>query len=99
MCGSPGYVAPEILRKKGCDSKSDIFSLGVIFYNLLTGRALFPGDDMEEVLHRNAKLDLSLAKKHIRELPNHARELLLSMISGDPYLRPTAKEALLHPFF
>lgn len=43
MCGSPGYVAPELLQKYEADYKSDIFGLGVIFYNMLTGRALFPG--------------------------------------------------------
>lgn len=58
MCGSPGYVAPEILRGDVADTQSDIFSLGVIFYNLVTGRALFPGKDKEEVLRKNADVDL-----------------------------------------
>ena len=47
LCGSPGYVAPEILNGKGCDQKSDIFSMGAIFYNLMTGRALFPGKSVD----------------------------------------------------
>ena len=72
MCGSPGYVAPEILKGKGCDSKSDIFSMGAIFYNLMTGRALFPGKSVDEVLERNARVDTSIAKKHIANLPKHA---------------------------
>ena len=80
MCGSPGYVAPEILRGKGCDPKSDIFSLGAIFYNLMTGRALFPGKSVDEVLERNANADISCAKKHIDLLPSNARSLLIILL-------------------
>lgn len=40
-CGSPGYVAPEIFRKSGYSYKADVFSLGSVFFNLLTGRYLF----------------------------------------------------------
>jgi serine/threonine protein kinase len=48
-CGTPGYVAPEILRYRDGDAfyseKCDIFSVGVIFFILLTGHKLFRGDD------------------------------------------------------
>ena len=35
-CGTPGYVAPEILNSSSASFKSDIFSLGCMFYNLIT---------------------------------------------------------------
>lgn len=42
-CGTPCYVAPEILRDQGYTQKCDIFSLGSLFFNLVTGRYLFNG--------------------------------------------------------
>lgn len=45
LCGTPAYIAPEILRGLGYREKVDIFSLGGIFFNLLTGYYLFNIDD------------------------------------------------------
>lgn len=42
-CGTPCYAAPEILRGEGYTMKCDIFSLGSLCFNLITGRYLFPG--------------------------------------------------------
>ncbi len=43
-CGTPGYVAPEIFTKSGYSYKADIFSLGCVFFNLLTGCFVFVAD-------------------------------------------------------
>ena len=56
-CGSPGYVAPELLQEKGYDCQADIFSVGVIFYIILTGRPLFKGNTPEEILQKNMKCE------------------------------------------
>jgi serine/threonine protein kinase len=52
-CGTPGYVAPEILRGSGYSHKCDIFSLGVVFFNLITGSYLFSGNNNQEILYYN----------------------------------------------
>ena len=52
-CGTPCYVAPEILRGEGYNTKCDIFSVGSILFNLVTGRFLFKGANKNEVLHAN----------------------------------------------
>lgn len=43
QCGTPGYIAPEVFEKKPFSIKSDIFSVGVLFYNLISGEHLFEG--------------------------------------------------------
>jgi Tol biopolymer transport system component len=50
ILGTPAYMAPEQARGKAADRRSDIWSFGVILYELLTGRRLFPGETAVEVL-------------------------------------------------
>lgn len=40
-CGTPSYIAPEVLRNEGYDLKSDLFSAGSLFYNLVSRKHLF----------------------------------------------------------
>jgi eukaryotic-like serine/threonine-protein kinase len=45
-CGTPGYVDPDVLNGTKFSEKSDIFSLGSLFFNLISGRLLFSGQNM-----------------------------------------------------
>jgi serine/threonine protein kinase len=66
---------------------------------LLTGKALFPGNDLSSILSLNRQCDLSLAKKHLEKLSIDALSLLYSLIEKDPKCRATAREALSSKFF
>jgi serine/threonine protein kinase len=49
-CGTPGYVAPEIFENEKFTDKSDIFSLGSLLFNIVTGKSLFKGRNTLEIL-------------------------------------------------
>jgi serine/threonine protein kinase len=57
VCGTPGFIAPEILNETPCSPKSDIFSLGCILYSLVSGLKLFHEGNSEEIMEYNKILD------------------------------------------
>lgn len=101
------YRAPECLRTAGLYSyKMDIWSLGCVMYELLTGRPLFPGDNEAEQLRCVHKLIRSDVAGNIRTfrllLPRYSHDcasLLVTLLTYDPQQRPNAEEALGHAFF
>ena len=98
-CGSPGYVAPEIFRGQGYSYRADMFSLGAVFFNLISGRYLFSGKDLQELLKRNIECETSTIKQFLMSNSPQCRDLMMWMIEADPMDRPTPKQALKHPWF
>ena len=70
ILGTAAYMAPEQAKGKTADKRSDIWSFGVILYELLTGRRLFPGETTVEILAGvlNSEPDLSAAPARVHEL-------------------------------
>ena len=50
VLGSPAYMSPEIMRGEKADARSDVFSLGAVFYELLAGRRAFPGKGITQIM-------------------------------------------------
>ncbi|CAD8076130.1 unnamed protein product [Paramecium sonneborni] len=97
-CGTPGYVAPEILQDKIYDYKIDIYSAGVILFMMLSGgKSPFNKTDPEEKLFQNYKsqIDYSLVSNTSEATYN----LLQSMLEPDSTKRISAKAALNHQVF
>ena len=94
-------MAPEILKIKDVDNvrlgiKSDMFSLGAIYYHLIYGQPLFPGKDQNEVLNLNRQCRIKIAP---RETTAYGElELLCSMLEHNPVCRISPEEALKSTF-
>ncbi|CAD8060693.1 unnamed protein product [Paramecium primaurelia] len=96
-CGTPGYIAPEILNMNHYNELCDIYSLGCVFHALLTGRKLYQTPKSTKasellIMNRNSTISLS----QISNL--NALELLQSMISVAKE-RPSAAVCLQHLYF
>jgi serine/threonine-protein kinase len=61
--GSPYYVSPEHLRGEPLDARADVYGVGVVLYELLTGRRPFDGETLEQIRH--AVLEAPLAPAHV----------------------------------
>src|SRR6266545_2024807 len=95
--GTPAFASPEQfagVRQLPIDTRSDIYSLGVTLWYLLTGRTPFVGRTMEEIRARQTD-ELPLEQLRNLHLPAQAIALLKSMLAPDPKDRPqTARELL-----
>ena len=86
--GTPEYMAPEQASGKGSDARSDIYSLGAILYEMLTGRAPIHGDNMMDILIRKATVDPEDVAVLRPDVPAAVAQLVMRTLSRNPDGRP-----------
>lgn len=87
--GTPGYVAPEQARGDGrVDARADVFSLGCVLFECLTGRKAFQGDHAVAVLARVLIEDAPRVRSVRRDVPPAVDALVARMLGRDPASRP-----------
>ncbi|CAG8585799.1 23685_t:CDS:2 [Cetraspora pellucida] len=98
-CGTPGYVAPEVLSQKGYSKPCDIWSLGVILYTILCGYTPFWGHDQTALFNCILKGSYEFDEDYWDDISNEAKDLINKMLTYNPDERITAHDALKHPWF
>lgn len=88
LCGTPNYIAPEILNKKGHSFEVDVWSIGCIMYTLLMGRPPFETNSLKETYARIKKCDYKLN----RPISKAAKDMIMLMLQPDPKSRPKVQE-------
>lgn len=87
--GTPYYLAPEIIKKEDYKSGVDIWSLGVMMYELVTFRYPFPANsmwDLMDMLKSDRGPDPFTSNNKISE---DLKNLILNMLNKDPKIRPS----------
>ncbi|KAF4070434.1 hypothetical protein AMELA_G00285440 [Ameiurus melas] len=97
LCGSPMYMAPEVIMSQNYDAKADLWSMGTIVFQCLTGKAPFQASSPQELrlfYERNRKLNPAIP----RETSSHLRHLLLGLLQRNHRDRMDFDEFFHHPF-
>ncbi len=95
VLGTVAYLAPELITSGESTSRADVFSAGVVLYELLTGQQPFTADSPIQIAFRNVHEDVPLPSKLVPEMPADVDELVATMTRREPQERPAdADEAL-----
>lgn len=96
LCGTPNYIAPEVLCKKGHSYEVDAWSLGCIVYTLLCGKPPFETSCLKETYQRIKKNEYHIPSQRVSPA---ARALIHKLLKPDPTSRPTMTSILEDEFF
>jgi len=93
-CGTPGYIAPEVLHMKGYDKQCDVWSLGVIVYILLCGFPPFYADNDAQLFERIKKGQYEFLRPYWDVVSDKGKDFIRMMLVVDPKKRKTVDELL-----
>ncbi|XP_015588056.1 serine/threonine-protein kinase polo [Cephus cinctus] len=95
LCGTPNYIAPEILNKVGHSYEVDVWSIGCIMYTLLAGKPPFETSSLKETYARIKQVQY----KTPQHLSTAAMNMISNMLQGNPSKRPNVGKLMKDVFF
>ncbi|MFC2950156.1 Stk1 family PASTA domain-containing Ser/Thr kinase [Virgibacillus sediminis] len=87
ILGSVHYLSPEQARGGMATKKSDIYSIGIVFYELLTGRLPFSGQSPVSIALKHLQSDTPSVRKYNPEIPQSVENIVLQATAKDPFHR------------
>ncbi|KAM9524107.1 calcium/calmodulin-dependent protein kinase type 1-like isoform 2-T3 [Salvelinus alpinus] len=97
-CGTPGYVAPEVLAQKPYSKAVDCWSIGVIAYILLCGYPPFYDENDAKLFEQILKAEYEFDSPYWDDISDSAKDFIVHLMEKDPRIRYTCDQALQHPW-
>jgi calcium/calmodulin-dependent protein kinase I len=97
-CGTPGYVAPEVLRRQKYGKPVDCWSIGVISYILLCGYPPFYDENDAKLYKQIMKGEYEFDSPYWDDISASAKEFITHLLQIDPSKRYSCEQALAHPW-
>jgi serine/threonine protein kinase len=94
QAGTPAYMAPEQLRGREVTVRSDIYSLGLVLYELFTGRPALTAESRAELLHSHATSSVPTPSSVKEDIDPAAERIILRCLEADPRDRPASALAV-----
>jgi serine/threonine-protein kinase len=95
VVGTGEYISPEQAAGKQATRRSDLYSLGIVLYTLVTGRTPFQGKSPAELLHKHLYAQFDKPTRIVPDLPPAIEELICQLLEKDPEKRPADAGVLL----
>ena len=95
IMGTPGYLPPEVMTGQPADHRGDIFALGAVYYEMLAGRRLVPGRDIEDTARTLLASDFPVLADLDEQIDEVTFGVLGRMLAQDPAKRYQDYDALL----
>jgi eukaryotic-like serine/threonine-protein kinase len=84
ILGTPNYMSPEQIMGQKIDQRSDIFSLGVLFYQLLSGELPFHGDNLSSLLYQITQVKPAPIRNHDPRIPRACEQIIEKALTKNP---------------
>jgi calcium/calmodulin-dependent protein kinase I len=97
-CGTPGYVAPEVLMSESYDKSVDMWGIGIITYILLAGYPPFYGDNDTQLFEKIMNAEYDFDDECWDDVSDLAKDFIHHLLIKNPEERFTAEQALQHPW-
>src|ERR1700682_4041859 len=94
VVGTAEFLSPEQAAGKPVSKRSDLYSLGVVLYTLLTGRTPFEGESALDLLHKHRYAQFDRPQKLVPEIPHELDEAVCQLLEKDPADRPADAQVL-----
>jgi serine/threonine protein kinase/tetratricopeptide (TPR) repeat protein len=95
LVGTPGYAAPEQYLSRNVDGRADLYSLGVMLFEMITGRRPFPGSDAIQLATSVLRDDAPMLTESGLPVPPQLSDLVRRLLDRDPARRPATGEEVL----